>query len=130
MWIRQLIEGEPIQVFGDGLQRRDFNYAEDCVDAFLLSAGTDISNGKTYNLGSEEVINLKELATMMTQLGYGGCFKIVPFPAERKAIDIGDYYGDFSLIRKELGWSPRIRLAEGLSTTLSYYTKHGQHYWA
>jgi UDP-glucose 4-epimerase len=130
VWIRQLIEGQPIQVFGDGLQRRDFNYIEDCVEALLLSAATKVSNGKVYNLGSEEVINLLDLAAMMTQLGYGGSFKTVPFPAERKAIDIGDYYGDFSLIRKELGWLPRIRLSEGLSTTLSYYNKHGQHYWA
>ena len=124
------MEGKPIQVYGDGLQRRDFNYIEDCVDAMLLSAATDVSNGKVYNLGSEEVINLQELAVMMAQLGYGGSFKLVPFPVERKAIDIGDYYGDFSLIRKELDWSPRIRLSEGLSTTLSYYNKHGQHYWA
>ena len=130
VWIRQLIEGQPIQVFGDGRQRRDFNYVEDCVDAMLLSAATDVSNGKVYNLGSEEVINLKDLAAMITQLGYGGSFKLVPFPVERKAIDIGDYYGDFSLIRKELDWSPRIRLSEGLCTTLSYYNKHGQHYWA
>jgi dTDP-glucose 4,6-dehydratase/UDP-glucose 4-epimerase len=124
------MEGQPIQVFGDGKQRRDFNYVEDCVDAMLLSAATEVSNGKVYNLGSEEVITLKELAAMMTQLGYDGSFKLVPFPVERKAIDIGDYCGDFSLIRKELHWSPRIRLSEGLSTTLSYYNKHGQHYWA
>jgi UDP-glucose 4-epimerase len=130
MWIRQLMEGKPIQVYGDGLQRRDFNYIEDCVDALLLSASTDVSNGKVYNLGSEEVINLKELAVMMAQLGYGGSFKLVPFPADRKAIDIGDYYGNFSLIRKELNWAPKIRLSEGLPTTLSYYNKHGQHYWA
>jgi dTDP-glucose 4,6-dehydratase/UDP-glucose 4-epimerase len=129
-WIRQLMEGQPIRVFGDGRQRRDFNYVEDCVDALLLSAATDVSNGKIYNLGSEEVITLKDLAAMITQLGYGGSFKLVPFPAERKAIDIGDYYGDFALIRRELGWSPRIRLSDGLSTTLSYYNKHGQHYWA
>ena len=130
VWIRQLIEGQPVQVFGDGRQRRDFNYVEDCVDALLLSAASDVSNGKVYNLGSEEIISLKDLATLMTQLGYGGSSKLVSFPPDRKAIDIGDYYGDFSLIRKELDWSPRIRLSEGLSTTLSYYNKHGQHYWA
>lgn len=130
VWIKQLIEGQPIQVFGDGLQRRDLNYIEDCVDALLLSAATDVSNGKVYNLGSEEIINLKDLAAMMTQLGYGGSFKIVPFPVERKAIDIGDYFADFSLIRKDLGWTPKVKLSEGLPATLSYYNKHGRHYWA
>lgn len=129
MWVRQLLQRCPIQVFGDGLQLRDFNYVEDCVDALLLTCTSEDANGKIYNLGSEEVINLRDLAAMMTQLGYGGSFKIVPFPIERQLIDIGDYYGDFSLIQKELGWSPRVRLSEGLSTTLSFYNKHGQHYW-
>ena len=130
VWIRQLFEGELIEVFGDGLQLRDFNYVDDCVDALLLAAAREVADGKIYNLGSEEVINLKDLAAMMTGVGYGGSFKLVPFPPERKAIDIGDYYSDCSLIRKELGWSPKIRLSEGLPITLSYYSKYGRHYWA
>ena len=130
VWIRQLLEGQPIEIFGDGLQRRDFNYVEDCVDAMLLAAMSSVANGKIYNLGCKEVINLKDLAVMMTSLGYGGSFKLVPFPRERKVIDIGDYYGDFSLIRDDLGWSPRVALPQGLSTTLSYYSKHGKNYWA
>jgi dTDP-glucose 4,6-dehydratase/UDP-glucose 4-epimerase len=75
------------------------------------------------------VITLKDLAALMTKLGDGGSFELVPFPPERKAIDIGNYYGDFSLIRKELGWSPRIGLSEGLRKTLLYYREHGKHYW-
>lgn len=130
VWIRQLLEGQPIEVFGDGRQRRDFNYVEDCVDAMLLAAVSKGADGKIYNLGGKEVISLKDLAVMMTSLGYGGSFKLVPFPRDRKAIDIGDYYGDFSLIRDDLGWSPRVALSQGLCTTLSYYSKHGKHYWA
>jgi dTDP-glucose 4,6-dehydratase/UDP-glucose 4-epimerase len=128
VWIRQLLDGNPIQVYGDGLQQRDFNYVEDCVQALLLAGVSETSNGKVYNLGSDEVINLKTLAAMMTDLGYGGSYELVPFPTDRKVIDIGDYYSEFSLIRKDLGWTPK--LSEGLPATLSYYNKHGQHYWA
>jgi dTDP-glucose 4,6-dehydratase/UDP-glucose 4-epimerase len=129
IWIRLLIEGKPIQIFGDGLQLRDFNYIDDCVNALLTAGANDESNGKVYNLGSEEVIGLKLLADMMVDLGFGGTNELIPFPPERKMIDIGDYYGDFSLITKELGWRPQVNLQEGLKNTMEYYLKYHAHYW-
>lgn len=129
IWVRLLIEGKPIKVFGDGLQLRDFNYVDDCIEALLLAGASDNVNGKVYNLGSTEVIGLKSLAEMMVDLGYGGTFELVPFPPERKTIDIGDYYGDFSLITEELGWQPKIGLREGLQQSVAYYQAHRRHYW-
>lgn len=129
IWIRLLLEGKPIKVFGDGKQLRDFNFVDDCVEALLLAGASDQANGKIYNLGCSEVIGLKDLAKMMVNLGYGGSFDLAPFPSERKAIDIGDYYSDFSLITKELGWVPKIDLKDGLKLTLNYYSTHSSHYW-
>jgi dTDP-glucose 4,6-dehydratase/UDP-glucose 4-epimerase len=129
IWVRQLIEGRSIKVFGDGSQLRDFNYIDDCVDALLLAAADDKAVGKVYNLGSGEVVALKDLALLMTELVPGGRFEVVPFPADRKAIDIGDYYGDFSLIRTELAWSPQVGLRKGLQRTIEYYRANGPHYW-
>jgi len=128
VWIRQLLEGRPIEVFGDGSQCRDFNYVDDCVDALLLAAASKVAIGKVYNLGSDEVINLRDLAERMTKLHCGGSFKLVPFPTDRKAIDIGDYCSDFTLIRRELGWSPHIGLPQGLAKTVLYYHEHHKHY--
>ncbi|MDH5645693.1 MAG: NAD-dependent epimerase/dehydratase family protein [Candidatus Heimdallarchaeota archaeon] len=130
IWVRLLIEGKPIKVFGDGMQLRDFNYVDDCVEALLMTGASDIANGKVYNLGSKEIIGLKDLAAMMVTMGYGGEFELVPFPLERKAIDIGDYYSDFSLITEELGWSPKINLKEGIQRSLEYYKEHYSHYWS
>jgi UDP-glucose 4-epimerase len=129
IWVRLLIEGKPIKVFGDGLQLRDFNYVDDCVEALLLAGASDIANGKVFNLGSAEVVGLKALAEMMIDLGYGGAFELIAFPPERKAIDIGDYYSDFSLITKELGWQPKVNLKEGLIRSIDYYQKNYRHYW-
>lgn len=129
IWVRLLLEGKPIKVFGDGEQLRDFNYVDDCVDALLLAGASEQANGKVYNLGSEEVIGLKALAELMTNLGYDGSYELVPFPEERKAIDIGDYYSDYSLIAKELGWAPKVNLLEGLSKTVDFYSKHRSEYW-
>lgn len=129
IWVRLLIEGKPIKVFGDGLQLRDFNYVDDCVDGILLAGANDAANGKVYNLGNREVINLKNLAIMMTELAEGSTFELVPFPLDRKAIDIGDYYSDYTLIEHELGWTPQVALGEGLTRTVAYYREHWPHYW-
>ena len=129
IWIRQLLEGQAIKVFGDGKQLRDFNYVDDCVQALLLAAADDTAIGKIYNLGSSEVASLNDLATMMTGLVPGSRFEVVPFPPERKAIDIGDYYSDFSLIQRELGWSPAVDLRTGLARSLDYFRANAGHYW-
>lgn len=129
IWVRLLLEGNAIKVFGDGLQLRDFNYVDDCVEALLLAGASDLANGKVYNLGSSEVIGLKDLAELMVKVWGKGGYELVAFPQDRKAIDIGDYYSDFSLITQELGWVPQITLEDGLRRTMAYYDKNSRHYW-
>lgn len=129
IWVRRLVEGKPLLVFGDGRQLRDFNYVDDCVDALLLAAVSEAANGKVFNLGSNEVIGLEALAIMLTSLGHGGSYELVPFPPERKAIDIGDYYSDFSRISAALSWTPNVSLRDGLTRTVDYYINHHRHYW-
>jgi UDP-glucose 4-epimerase len=128
IWIRRLIEGKPIEVFGDGEQLRDFNYVDDVVDALLLVAERDSANGCVFNLGAGDWLSLKALAALLVKLNGGGEYRIVPFPEDRKAIDIGDYYSDFRRIQQALGWSPKVPLEEGLRRTLAYYHQHWRHY--
>lgn len=129
IWIRNVIQGKPILVYGDGSQLRDFNYVDDAVDALLSAAGSAQADGQVFNLGSAAVVSLRALAEKLIALHGSGRYEIVPFPAERKAIDIGDYYSDFGKIRAALGWSPKVSLEEGLRRTLDYYGRHGSHYW-
>lgn len=129
VWIKNLVEGKPVLVYGDGMQLRDFNYVEDVVDAFLLAAIDDRANGQIFNLGSLQVTNLNDLALTMIAIAGRGSYQLVPFPEDRKAIDIGDYYSDFSKIKNTLGWQPKISLEEGLSRTLDFYFKNHSHYW-
>jgi UDP-glucose 4-epimerase len=128
IWMRLLLENRPIKVFGDGLQLRDFNYIDDCVDALLMAATSEKANGKVYNLGGTEVVELKSLAKMMIELSHGGTFELIPFPAQLRAIDIGNYYADFSLITKELGWVPKIDLKSGLKMTAAYFQSNLENY--
>jgi UDP-glucose 4-epimerase len=129
IWIKQVISGEPIQVWGDGLQIRDFTYVDDCVDALLLAAADPNAHGQIFNLGSDETINLRDLAELVVEIAGKGSYDIIPFPADRKPIDIGDYYGDYRLMRGRLGWRPAVGLREGLAKTIAFYREHREQYW-
>lgn len=129
IWIRNIIEGKPVLVFGDGRQIRDFNYVDDVVDALLACAYSEEANGEIFNLGADDPINLKDTAELLVQVAGMGRYEIVPFPADRKVIDIGDYYADYRKIRAKLGWKPAVPLKEGLIQTLAYYRKHAGQYW-
>ena len=121
IWIKNLVEGRRIEVWGDGLQVRDFNYVDDVTDAMLVAALSAQSNGQVYNLGSPERVNLKDLAALMIKVHGRGEYEVVPFPEDRKPIDIGDYYADYDKIRMALHWNPRLTLEAGLTRTFQYY---------
>lgn len=127
-FIRRIVEGQEIQLFGDGAQMRDFNYVADVVDALLLAAVSEKADGEIYNLGGDEPISLRALVEMMIEINGSGSFRLVPFPPEKKRIDIGDYYADYSRINRALGWKPRTSLREGLRATLEYYKQHLNRY--
>ena len=129
IWIRRLIDQKPIQIFGSGTQRRDFNFVTDVVDALLRAAASDDANGQVFNLGHQEHVSLQELAALFVKLNGSGNYELVPFPDDRKAIDIGDYYADFRKIDKLLGWSPQVGLENGLGRTLDFYRANRAHYW-
>lgn len=129
IWIRRVIDGEPIQVFGDGKQLRDFNYVDDVVDALLLAASSHESDGQIFNLGSPEPLSLARLAELLIKVAGGGRYEVVPFPPDAKQIDIGDYFGDYGRIHTTLGWKPEVTLSDGLARTVRYYREHAQQYW-
>ena len=63
------------------------------------------------------------------ELNGAGEYRVVPFPADRKAIDIGDYYADYGLFKAKLGWTPQVSLRDGLSRSLKFYREYANQYW-
>lgn len=128
VWVRNVLEGRPVTIFGDGTQVRDFTYVDDAVDALLLAAATPQTVGGAYNLDADERVTLAELAALLLECHGSGACEYIPFPPERKAIDIGDYYADGRLFRALAGWQPRTGLAAGLAATLDYFRQALDHY--
>lgn len=127
IWVRNVLQNIPFEVWG-GEQLRDFNYVEDVVDALLLAATTEKCHGQVYNLGSDEVVSLRTLASDLVSLRARAGFDVKAFPEERKKIDIGDYYSDFSKFREVTGWTPKVPLKQGLQQTLDYFDASLENY--
>ncbi len=126
-FVRLAVEGSEISLFGDGTQVRDTNYVDDVVEALLVAGAHDASTGEVFNIGGEPA-SLLGIAERLSRLT-GATYRLVPFPPEARAIEIGDYVADWTKARTVLGWFPRVSLDEGLATTVEYYRKHREHYW-
>ncbi|MDG0964322.1 MAG: NAD-dependent epimerase/dehydratase family protein [Opitutales bacterium] len=128
IWIRNLLEGKPIQVFGNGSQRRDYNYVEDVVDALILAASNDDAIGKVYNLGAPEPLSLKETAEIMCKEVKDSTFEMIPFPKDRQVIDVGDFLCDHKLFSSSFGWIPKIDFNHGIKLSIEYFKEEFDHY--
>ena len=127
-FIRLAIEGGTIQIYGDGSQLRDFVYVDDAADAFLRAGASDACNGDVFNVGGAEPITHKALAERLVAIAGAGRVEYIDWPAEKKAIDIGDFYADSSKFRETTGWTASTPLDDGLRATIAYYRQHFDRY--
>jgi UDP-glucose 4-epimerase len=128
-FIRLALEGQPLTVFGDGNQRRDYIFNEDlaagCI-ALMLSPETD---GQVYNLGTGTGVPFREMAQLVAAAVPGTEVRQVEWPKDRYFVETGDYLSDISRITATTAWRPRVSLKEGIERTAAYYRKHRQQYW-
>ena len=103
--------GEPIPVFGDGGQTRDFTFVADAV-AGTIAAGERGVPGRVYNLGGGSRVSLNEVLAMVGRVT-GQPLHIERGPAQKG--DVRDTYADTSLARTDLGFQPTVSLADGLA---------------
>lgn len=129
IFIRQALKGERIQVFGTGRQVRDFNYVDDVVEALLRSGATEACFGSVFNLGAPQRYSLLGFLEILRRHTGVAC-DTIPFPADRKLIDIGDYYGSYARFAAATGWEPSVDLEEGIARTVAFYREHWQEYGA
>ncbi|MCL4339407.1 NAD-dependent epimerase/dehydratase family protein [Patescibacteria group bacterium] len=127
-FIRKILDGETVELYGTGRQIRDVNYIDDVIDALLMVAEGESGWGEAYNLGGTPV-SLTDFVKKSIKIAGGGKYKEVDFPKERKKIEIGDYIASYEKIKKTYSWKPKITLDEGIRKTILYYKKYRKFYW-
>jgi UDP-glucose 4-epimerase len=127
-FIRLAIEGREITIYGDGSQLRDFVFVDDAADAFLRAGASAACDGEVFNVGGPEPISHRDLVTLLLDVAGNGCVSYVPWPAEKKQIDIGSFYADSSKFTAATGWTPRVPLRDGLMRTIDFYRRHFPRY--
>jgi len=127
-FIRLAMQGATIQIYGDGAQLRDFVFVDDAADAFLRAGASDACNGEVFNVGGDGAISHSELTTLLVEVAGSGKVEYVAWPAEKKAIDIGDFYSDSSKFTAATGWTPTVSLRDGLTRTIAFYREHFARY--
>ena len=124
VFMRKALQGETIEIFGDGSQRRDCLHVDDAVDA-LLTATSEAAIGRVYNVGSRTDHSLSEIAAMITAAAESDAeVRYVPWPWEHQRIDIGSFTTNSHRISEELGWSSSTEFAEGAKQTIGFYREN------
>ena len=115
---RLMSEGKPIQIFGDGMTRRDYTYIEDIIQGVRASIDYDGSMHEVFNLGESETTELRRLVELIEEnLGMKAII-------DRQPMQPGDVpvtFADISKSKRLLGYSPTTRIEEGIPKFVEWF---------
>lgn len=106
-----------------------------------MVAASPETDGQVYNLGAfirkkgkyvEVADNIKtvgEIAHLITEMAEKGTCTIIPYPEDRKSIEVGHFYSDATKIYEAVGWEPKVSLSDGIRRTIEFYRRNKQDYW-
>jgi UDP-glucose 4-epimerase len=115
-WLRAVVAGNPVALFGDGSVRRDFVYVDDAVAATMLVATNPAAHG-AYNVGAGRAFSLKEVLGVVEEV------VDQPFAVEAleaREIDVPIIELDYSRIQALTGWAPTTELREGVAASWAW----------
>ncbi|MBL4658131.1 MAG: SDR family NAD(P)-dependent oxidoreductase [Flavobacteriales bacterium] len=121
------LQGKELNVFGEGEQLRSLLYVDDAVDALILAALSEKSNGEVFLASTDQNYKVREIAEAITSC-IGGTIKFVAWPKNREVIEIGDAVISNKKIKDVLNWNAQFDLNSGLITTREYFLKNLKQY--
>jgi UDP-glucose 4-epimerase len=119
--VQLALDDQPLPVFGEGAQLRDYIYIDDAVDALVCIGANQATDGQVYNLGSGTGTSFVAMALLVVELAGGGRIVFEPWPALAAQIETGDFVADVSRLSAATGWKPSTPLADGLRRTIESY---------
>ena len=126
-YIRRALEGNSLQIYGSGTQRRDVTHVEDVTKALLAVAATSEAYGEVFNLGSDRPVSIRDIA-MVISSHTGVEVDFMNYPDQLRPIAIGDTWSSYDRLELVTGWRPQITLNDGMSQTLDFY-RNNPEYW-
>ncbi|WP_288413677.1 GDP-mannose 4,6-dehydratase [uncultured Sphingomonas sp.] len=135
MWLftKAILDGEPINVFGEGKMRRDFTYIDDIVAGIIacldnppaddgaVKAGGSITPHRLYNIGNSRSEDLEEMIALIEQAcGHPARRNLLPMQPG----DVRDTFADISAIQRDLGFEPRTAIADGIPRFVDWYRNY------
>ena len=121
------LQGKELNVFGEGEQLRSLLCVDDAVDALILAALSEKSNGEVFLASTDQNYKVTEIAEAITSC-IGGTIKFIPWPKDREVIEIGDAVISNKKIKDVLNWNAQFDLNGGLIATKEYFLKNLKQY--
>ncbi len=115
------LQGKKLTIYGDGLQKRNVLYVDDCVDALLHAALNGGHWGETFFASGDDEYSIASFAEKVVQVVGKGGVEHVAWPASWNSIDVGDVSFTNSKMKSQFGWSPQTDLVAGLTTTKAFF---------
>jgi len=131
--IGRALREEDLIIYGDGNFIRDYCYIPNYIDAFIIAAEKENTNGEIYIIGSGEGKTFKEVVEKIRYIFEKSknkkiVVKFIKFPEGDNKINKRDFIADFSKFNKDVGWKPKISFDEGLEKTIEFYIKNQDNY--
>jgi nucleoside-diphosphate-sugar epimerase len=122
-FIHKAVTGEPIEIYGNGEQMRDFIYIDDIVSLLKLAITNQKLWGRLYNVGYGKGISLQHAALLIRKFIPGTQINFKPWPEIDEKIETGNYISNISLLKEEIGWSPLVEAEAGILKTIKFYER-------
>ena len=122
-FIKRALAGQPLEIYGDGTQTRDFIYIDDLIDALVLAATKNGIGGETFQIATSRETTLDELTTILLDvLERSGVRRPQVKKTEPRLGDVKRNFSNTTKARRMLGWKCRWNLEKGLEKTVEWFT--------
>lgn len=122
------LQHKPLTIFGEGAQRRNVMYVDDCVDVLVEVAQSDAHFGETFFASGDREHTVKEFAEAVVRVVGRGEVRHVPWPEDWVSLDVGDVAISNARVKQCFPWNPKVGLEEGLARTRDFYSGHMDDY--
>ncbi len=118
------LQGKTLTLYGEGQQRRNVLFVDDCVDALLAMVGHERTHGEVFFASGDHEYSIAEFARQVVEVMGKGAVEHVPWPQDWSKMDVGDVAISNAKIKERLGWRPQTDLHDGLLRTRVFFAQH------